>query len=297
MNNKKSVVFVDAYNLIYRAFYANQANLTNSEGLPTNALITVAKMLLKLRKNFPDIAHGVAVFDGGGNFRKELDENYKLNRKPMPDNLKLQMPFMKELFECLGWSVYQANNVEADDVIGTLALRASKSEKGYHTYIISGDKDFRQLASHNLVIVDTMNDIEYTPDMVKEKMGVFPSQVVDFLAMVGDSTDNVQGITGVADKTAAKFLNLYGSIDGIIENKDKLTGKVGENIKLAIESGQLQKSKVLVTLKTDVEIVVTKELVMYSPVDQVRWRNFCEKMDFKSFLKPNEQNKSKSPSI
>lgn len=281
-NSKKDVVFVDAYNLIYRAFHGNQSNLTNGDGLPTNAIYTIVKMLQKLPKQFNDIAYCVAVFDGGGNFRTEIDEEYKANRKPMPEELKQQMPYIREAFEILGWPVYQAENVEADDVIGTLAKRAAKA--GYNTYVVSGDKDFRAIVSDNLHILDTMYDICYDPQTVKEKMGVGPENVTAYLALLGDASDNVIGVDKVGKTTAAKLLNEYGDLNGIRANQDKIKGKVGENIRAAFASGQIDKNIELITLKTELEIHITSKDVRMKQLDVQRWVQFCEKMNFRGFL-------------
>lgn len=281
-NSNKDVVFVDAYNLIYRAFHGNQSNLTNANGLPTNAIFTTVKMLQKIPKNFNNLAYCVAVFDGGKNFREELDENYKANRKPMPEELRAQMPYIKLAFDILGWPTIQAENVEADDVIGTLANRAAKA--GFNTYIISGDKDFRQIVKDNLFVWDTMQDIVYDPETVKEKMGVEPKNVVPFLAMLGDTSDNVIGIDKVGKGTAAKLLNEYGSLEGIIENKDSIKGKVGENLREAISNGQLQKNIELITLKLDLDINYTSKQLRLKEVDGKRFYDFCMEMNFKSLI-------------
>lgn len=281
-NTKQSVVFLDAYNLIYRAFHGNQSNLTNANGLPTNAIFTTVKMLQKIPKNFNNLAYCVAVFDGGKNFREELDENYKANRKPMPEELRVQMPYIKLAFDILGWPTIQAENVEADDVIGTLANRAAKA--GFNTYIISGDKDFRQIVKDNLFVWDTMQDIVYDPETIKEKMGVEPKNVVPFLAMLGDTADNVIGIDKVGKGTAAKLLNEYGSLEGIIENKDSIKGKVGENLREAISNGQLQKNIELITLKLDLDINYTSKQLRLKEVDGQRFYDFCMEMNFKSLI-------------
>ena len=280
-NNQKDVVFVDAYNLIYRAFHGNQSNLTNSEGIPTNAIFTTIKMLQKLPKQFNDIAYCLAVFDGGDNFRMELDPNYKANRKPMPEELKVQMPYIREAFEILGWPIMQAENVEADDVIGTLAKRSA--QKGFNTYVVSGDKDFRQIVTENLHVLDTMSDICYDPAMVKEKMGVGPENVVEFLALLGDSSDNVMGVDKVGKGTAAKLLNEYGDMDSIRKNQDELKGKSGENMRAAFASGQIDKNIELITLK-EVDIKITAKDVKMKELDVDRWNEFCKKFNFKSLV-------------
>jgi DNA polymerase-1 len=279
--NQRDVVFIDAYNLIYRAYHGNPAKLTNKEGLPTSAIYTTVKMLQNLPKNFNDIAYCVAVFDGGGNFRTDIDAEYKANRKPMPEDLVPQMPHIKEAFEILGWPIFQAQGVEADDVIGTLAKRAAKA--GFNTYIVSGDKDFRAIVSENLHVLDTMQDICYDPHKVKEKMGVEPENVTSYLALLGDGTDNIIGVDGVGAKTAAKLLNEYGNLEGIRINQDKVKGKVGENLRAAFASGLIDKNMQLATLKTDLNVHITVKDVKMKQVNTPRWVQFCEKMNFQSF--------------
>ena len=289
LENGQDVLLVDAYNLIYRAYHGNQNKLTNDQGIPTNAILTVSRMLLKLPKNFSNLTFAVAVFDGGGgtNFRKELDEDYKANRKDMPDDLKIQMPYIRRAFELLGWPIIQAPNVEADDVLGTMAVRAAK--KGYNTYIISGDKDFRQIVSDNLHVIDTMHDICYDRETVKEKMGVYPENVPAWLALVGDDSDNVKGVDKVGKGTAPKLLEQYGSLQGIIDNQNEIKGKVGENLRTAIANGQLQKSLDLVTLKTDVEVEFTRNTITHKGINVEAWNLFCDSLNMKS-LKVADKN-------
>lgn len=280
---QKDVVFVDIYNMIYRAYHGNQTKLTSPSGLPTGAIYTTLKMLQKIPQQY-NIEYALAVFDGGkDNFRKELDSEYKANRKPMPDDLIVQMPYIKRAMELLGWPMMQAQEVEADDVIGTMALRAAA--KGFNVYIISSDKDFRQLVSSNISIVDTMQDVCYDRATVIEKMGVTPENVTAYLALLGDESDNVKGVEGIGKGTAAKLLNQYGSLNELIKNKDQVKNKVGDNLRLAIENGQLQKSLDLVTLKTDLDIKITSKDVKIKPVAQQGWLDFCTEMNFKSFLK------------
>lgn len=279
---EKEVVFIDAYNLIYRAYHGNQTNLTNSEGLPTNAIYTVSKMLQKLPSNFKNLVHGLAVFDGGANFREEISADYKANRKPMPDDLRVQLPYIKEVFDILGWSSFQAENVEADDVIGSLALRSSKSN--FKTYIISGDKDFRQLVTDNLVVWDTMQNIIYDRAKVYEKMGIYPENVVSYLSLLGDSSDNVKGVDKVGKGTAAKLLNQYGDMLGIKDNLSNISGKVGENLTAAFNDGTIDKNISLISLKLDLDLKITAKDVRKSPVDNQRWEEFCLKMNFNSLL-------------
>lgn len=278
--NGKDVVLIDAYNLFYRAYYGNQSKLTTSTGIPTNAIYTVSKMLLNLPKKFSNLVYAAAVFDGGDNFRKELDAEYKANRSEMPDDLKQQVPYIKRAFELLGWPILQAVGVEADDVVSTLAIRSSK--KGFNTYVVSGDKDFRQIINDNLNIIDTMYDICYDREKTFEKMGVYPENVAAYLALLGDSSDNIKGIDKLGKKTAAKLLNEYGSIEGIIQNKDNIKGVVGENLREAIANGQLEKSYTLTLVKTDVPVEISKDSISKKSVNIDEWNKFCDDLEMSS---------------
>jgi DNA polymerase-1 len=287
---QKTFLLIDAYNLIYRAFHGNQNKLTSPSGMPTNAIYTVSTMLLKIIKQHGKSTYMLAVFDGGGdNFRKEIDENYKANRKEMPEDLKVQFPYIKQIFKILGFPIYQAHDVEADDVIASLAVRASAVN--ILVNIISGDKDFRAIVGDNINVLDTMHDVIYNRQTVFDKMGVYPENVRDYLALIGDSSDNVPGIDKVGPGTAAKLLTTYGSIQGIIDNQDKLKGKVGENIKTAIADGSLEKYVKLVTMVTDCQVKLKVKDITKNPVDQVAWEEFCTELGMLSFIK----NKSPKP--
>lgn len=282
LEDGKDVVLVDAYNLIYRAYYGNQNKLVNSQGIPTNAILTVSRMLLKLPKNFSNLTFQAAVFDGGGNFRKELDPEYKANRKEMPEDLKIQMPYIKRAFELLGWPIIQAEQVEADDILGTMAVRSAKA--GYNTYIISGDKDFRQIVDDNINVIDTMYDICYDRNKVHETMCVYPENVTAYLSLVGDTSDNVLGVDKVGPATAAKWLLQYGDLQGIINHKDEIKGKAGDNLRSAINDGQLLKSFELVKLKLDVDVNFTRKTITPKPINTEEWNAFCEDLNMKTLV-------------
>jgi len=286
--SEQDVVFIDAYNLIYRAFYGNMSNLKNDDGVPTNAIFTFIKMIEKLPASFTNFKYSLVVFDGGSNFRKDLDENYKAQRKEMPEDLKVQMPYIREALDILGWKVLETRDidVEADDAIGTLAKRAVKV--GYKTYIVSGDKDFRQLINENLNIIDTMRDICYDREVLMEKMEITPENVIGYLALLGDSADNIEGVEKVGEKTAVKLLNEYGDIEGIRDNQDKIKGVVGENIRKAFESGKIDKNLMMVKIKDDVELNLKKKDITKVERDEERWIDFCKRMNFKSFLNQSQ---------
>ena len=190
------------------------------------------------------------------------------------------MPYLKRAFELLGWPIIQAVDVEADDVVGTMALRSA--QKGFNTYIISSDKDFRQIVSDNLHVIDTMHDICYDSETVKEKMGVYPENVAAWLALVGDDSDNVKGVDKVGKGTAPKLLEQYGNLQGIIDHKDEIKGKVGENIREAVANGQLLKSLELVKLKLDVDVEFTRKTITPREINIPEWNVFCEELDMKS---------------
>lgn len=277
--NGKDVVFIDAYNLIYRAFHGTPGNFKALDGTPTNAIFTVARMLNNLPERFNNITFALAVFDGAGgsDIRKELDPNYKATRKEMPEELKQQMPYIKKTFELLGWPILQAVDGEADDVIGTLAKRSAA--KGFNTYIVSSDKDFFSIVTENLNVLNTMADICYTPDKVREKLGVGPENVTGWLALVGDGVDNVKGVDKIGKGSAPKFLNKYGNLQGLIDNKDAIKGKMGENLRAAIADGSLMTSLALVTLNTDLPIELKVKDVRMKEVDVTAWNDFCYDMN------------------
>lgn len=285
---KGDVVLIDGYNLMYRAFHGTKNTFKTSYGLPTSAIYTTMNMLKKIPAQF-DIQYGLVVFDGkGSTFRDELDSEYKANRSPMPEDLKLQIEPLKEGIGVLGWPLITADGVEADDIIGTLAVRAAS--KGFNVYIVSGDKDFRALVDDRIKIVDTMYNVIYDREQVFEKMGVYPENVTGYLAMLGDSSDNVGGIDKVGKKTAAKLLNEFGSIDGVIKNVDSIKGIVGQNLKIAIENGALEKALSLIKLKTNVEVPITTKSVSLKDIEEEKFVEFCKKYEFASWLNKTKKN-------
>ena len=245
----KTLLLVDGSSYLYRAFYA-LTHLTAPDGMPTNAIYGVLKMLNKLRDETPH-DYCACVFDAKGkNFRHELFADYKATRPPMPDDLRPQADKLPELVELMGWKVLKVNNVEADDVIGTLAVQAAA--QGMNVIISTGDKDMAQLVNHQITLVNTMKNETLNPDSVVEKFGVKPEQIRDFLALMGDKVDNVPGVEKCGEKTAAKWLAEFGSLDEIMRRADEFKGKIGENLRDALP--QLPLSYELVTIKTDVDL-------------------------------------------
>jgi len=243
------LVLIDGSSYLYRAFHALPP-LTNSEGEPTGALHGVLTMIQKLiREEQPQ--HVAVVFDAPGKtFRDELYAEYKAHRPPMPDELRSQVQPILDAVEAMGLPLLCVPGVEADDVIGTLCKEAAKA--GLSVLVSTGDKDLSQLVDDKVTLINTMNDSRLDRDGVKAKFDVFPEQIVDYLALVGDTSDNIPGVPKVGDKTAAKWLNLYRSTDGIIENAEAIKGKVGDSLRDNIP--QLRLSQQLATIRIDLEL-------------------------------------------
>jgi len=243
------LVLIDGSSYLFRAFHA-LPSLTNSAGEPTGALHGVLNMINKLIRD-EEPAHVAVVFDASGKtFRNELYDEYKANRPPMPDELRSQIEPILNAVRAMGLPLLRVPGVEADDVIGTLCRQAEA--KGMSTLVSTGDKDLAQLVSDKVTLVNTMSDTLLDRDGVKAKFDVYPEQIVDYLALVGDTSDNIPGVPKVGAKTAAKWLNEYGSADEIIANADKIKGKVGESLRDSIE--QLKLSRELTVIRTDVEL-------------------------------------------
>jgi len=248
--SKPTLFLIDGTNYIYRAFYAIRG-LSNSRGFPTNAIYGFTNMLMKLCNDWePDYI--AVVFDARGpTFRHEAYDQYKANRKAMPDELRPQIPHIKDIVRGFSIKVIEEQGVEADDVIGTLAKRCEQA--GMKVVIASGDKDLMQLVSENVLMVDTMKDISYDVEGVRKRFGVEPDRVIDILGLAGDTSDNVPGVPGVGEKTALKLVKEFGSLEGVLENAGKIKGR-GLSEKLKEFADQARMSRDLVTIRTDVPI-------------------------------------------
>ena len=245
------LVLIDGSSYLYRAFHA-LPSLTNSQGEPTGALHGVLTMILKLLRD-EQPAHIAVVFDAPGKtFRDELFAEYKATRPPMPDELRAQVQPILDAVEAMGLPLLQVGGVEADDVIGTLCADAEKA--GLNVLVSTGDKDLAQLVSDRVTLVNTMDDSRLDREAVKAKFDVYPEQFIDYLALVGDSSDNIPGVPKVGPKTAAKWLNLYDSADGIVEHGDEIKGKVGESLRENV--AQMELSRDLATIRTDLDLDV-----------------------------------------
>ncbi|MFA7506147.1 MAG: 5'-3' exonuclease H3TH domain-containing protein, partial [Burkholderiaceae bacterium] len=255
---EKTLLLVDGSSFLYRAFHA-LPDMRNRDGEPTGAIYGMVAMLRRLRADAKlnrGATHGAVVFDPPGKtFRDDIYPEYKANRAAMPDDLRRQIPVIHELVRALGWPLVMLPGMEADDVIGTLAAQASA--RGARTLVSTGDKDLAQLVDERVTLFNTMprdvGAIEWLdPAAVEAKFGVPPERIVDWLSLVGDTVDNVPGVDKVGPKTAVKWLAKYGSLDEIIAHADEIPGKVGENLRAALD--WLPVARELVTVKLDCEL-------------------------------------------
>ena len=275
----KPLVLVDGSSYLYRAFHALPP-LTNAQGEPTGAMYGVANMLRRLMKDY-DPEHMAVVFDAKGKtFRDDMFPDYKAHRPPMPDDLKAQVEPLHEIVRALGLPLLMIEGVEADDVIGTLARQAT--EQGIPVVISTGDKDMAQLVNEHVTLVNTMTNSTSDVAGVKEKFGVPPERIVDYLALIGDKVDNVPGVPKCGPKTAVKWLEEYGSLEAIMKNADAVKGKVGEYLRESLD--HLPLSRELVTIKCDVDLDETPESLNLRAPDTERLRELFTRYEFKTWL-------------
>ena len=281
MNKKtaRPLLLVDGSSYLYRAFHALPP-LSNSRGEPTGAVYGVINMLRSLIADYqPELM--AVVFDARGKtFRDDLFEEYKANRPPMPDDLATQIEPLHELVRALGLPMLQVQGVEADDVIGTLARQAG--ERGIPVIISTGDKDMAQLVDEQVTLVNTMSNTTLDSAGVEAKFGVPPARIIDLLALMGDSSDNIPGIPKVGPKTAAKWLGQYGSLDEVIASAGDIKGKVGESLRENLET--LALSRELATIRTDVELEVTPEALQPGQPDRAALRELYQRLEFSRWL-------------
>ena len=287
----KKVFLIDGSSYLYRAFHA-MPPLTTSTGLPTGAVKGVTNMLRNLRKENPD-SYYLSIFDAKGkNFRHDIYKDYKANRPPMPEDLREQLSPLKEICNAMGMPVIEIPKVEADDVIATLAVMGS--QQGMPMVISSLDKDLMQLVEDPLVkMMNTMNNQIYDVAGVEEKFGVHPTQIVDYLAIVGDTSDNIPGVPKVGPKTAVKWLREFKNLQGIIDNADLLTGVVGQNFRDSIQD--LDRNVELVTLKKDVDIKVSLEDLLKAEENQEELNKLFASLEFKTWIKSSRSSGSEIP--
>jgi DNA polymerase-1 len=246
---QNTLLLVDGSSYLYRAFHA-MPDLRNALGEPTGAIYGMINMLRRLRQDYP-ASHIACVFDAKGKtFRDDLYPEYKAQRAPMPDDLRLQIDPIHQAVAAMGWPILMVEGVEADDVLGTLAVQAT--QLGMHTVISTGDKDLAQLVNANVSLINTMTNEKLDEAAVLVKFGVPPNRIIDYLTLIGDTVDNVPGVTKCGPKTAVKWLTEYDSLDGVIANADKIKGVVGDNLRAALD--WLPQGRVLITVKTDCDL-------------------------------------------
>lgn len=280
----KPLILIDGSSYFFRAFHALPP-LKNSKGQPTGAIYGVASMVKRLLKNY-DPTHIAVIFDAKGKtFRDEWYPAYKAHRAPTPDDLSVQFEPLLQVLRAMGLPLLIIPGVEADDVIGTLAIQASQA--GMSVLISTGDKDMAQLVNDKITLINTMSDQILDVEGVKTKFGVFPHQIIDYLTLVGDSSDNVPGVTKCGPKTAASWLEKYESLDKIIEHAGNFSGKIGEHLRACLP--HLPLSKRLITLKTDVPLSLgPDDLIQHAP-DEAQLYALAQEFEFKHWLRDMHQ--------
>ena len=290
MSDTPPLVLVDGSSYLFRAFHALPP-LTNKAGEPTGAMLGVINMLRRLLDTYKPTDMAV-VFDARGKtFRNEMYSEYKANRPPMPDDLRAQIAPLHEMIQAMGLPLISVAGVEADDVIGTLAEKAGKVPR--KVVISTSDKDLAQLVNEHVTLIDTMSNRTYDIDGVVEKFGVPPNRIVDYLALVGDKSDNIPGVVKCGPKTAVKWLGLYDSFEGVMAHADEVKGKIGEYLREALPT--LPLSYELATIKLDVELEESLDDLGIKPADVETLRPMLERFQFRAWLNELEGKTSAAP--
>ncbi len=278
--SNRLLVLVDGSSFLFRAYFALPP-LTNAEGQPTGAILGVGNMLKSLMQRY-DTPYIVVIFDAPGKtFRDDLFEQYKAHRAPTPDDLVLQIKPLHELIKAMGLPLLCEPGVEADDVIGTLAVQAN--DQGFDVVISTGDKDMAQLVNERITLENTMSNTRLDVAGVEQKFGVRPDQMIDYLALMGDSADNIPGVPSVGPKTAAKWLKQYQTVDNLIEHVDEIKGKVGEQLRTHLDD--LRLSRQLTTIVCDVPIKQGLEDLKRTDADLPQMRELLTMLQFTAWLK------------
>ncbi len=284
MSERRRLVLVDGFSFLYRAFHALPP-LTTAKGQPTGAIFGFLNMLRQIqRTRKPDLI-AVVMDAPGRTFRDELYAEYKATREAMPDDLRSQVEPLKQMIRALGLPLLCETGVEADDVIGTLALQAAAA--GLDTLIATSDKDMAQLVSEHIHLFDGISNRELDPAGVVAKFGVPPERIIDYLALVGDTSDNIPGVRSVGPKTAAKWLGIYGSLDGIVARADEIKGKVGEKLRESL--GQIPLSRQLATIHVEVPLKLKPDELVRSPPDVATLTRLAAELEIRSLLRVAEE--------
>ena len=286
MSENNKVYLIDGSSFMYKAYFALAVTgnfMKNSKGLCTNAIYTFINMMTSILKANPKKI--LVAFDAGKKtFRHEMCETYKDGRRPMDDEMRMQIPYIKKYLDLIGVARYEKELYEADDIIGTIAKEAE--EKGYKVNIYSSDKDLLQLITDNVTVYKSkkgINDLdEYTKEHFISEYGFDPIKMIDLKALMGDPSDNLPGIKGIGEKTATKLIIEYGSIEGIIDNKDILKGKMGDLIREHYQDAIMTKKMVTINKESPIEITVD-DINRLDESDELY--DFYKDLEFNSFLK------------
>ena len=279
MRDKFPLVLIDGSSYLFRAYHA-LPKLMSTKGANTGAIKGVVSMVRKLMADYPQ-SHIAVVFDAKGkSFRNDLYPAYKENRAAMPDDLREQVLPIQDIIRKMGLPLLIVDNVEADDVIGTLAATATKEQR--HAVISTGDKDMAQLVNEHITLVNTMTDLVLDVDGVVEKFGVRPNQIIDYLALVGDTSDNIPGVPKCGPKTAVKWLQQFENIEGIIAHADEIKGKVGESLRESLDT--LRLAYQLATIKLDVALAEKPEDLVLGDPDTDALRLLFTEYEFRQWV-------------
>ncbi|NML62500.1 DNA polymerase I [Massilia sp. RP-1-19] len=281
---QNTLLLVDGSSYLYRAFHA-LPDLRSPEGHPTGAMHGMVNMLRRLRQDYP-AAYIACVFDAKGKtFRDDMYPEYKATRASMPDDLRLQIEPIHEAVKHMGWPILMVEGVEADDVIGTLSVQASAL--GMNTIVSTGDKDLAQLVNDKVMLINTMTNEKLDEAGVLAKFGVPPNRIIDYLTLIGDTVDNIPGVSKCGPKTALKWLTQHGSLQGVIDNHHTVSGAVGENLRSALE--WLPQGRTLITVKTDCDLsghmVSISETLVGKDENKEGLRDFFQRYGFKTLLR------------
>ncbi len=277
---QKRLILIDGSSFLFRAYHAIPP-LTNPLGEPTNAIYGVSNMLRKLIADYQS-EYITVVFDAPGKtFRNDLYDQYKAHRPPMPDDLRVQIEPLHHLIRAMGLPLIMEPDVEADDVLGALAQHAA--QQGFSVIISTGDKDMAQLVTDHITLENTMSNSRMDIQGVIDKFGVKPEQIIDYLALMGDSSDNIPGVPKVGPKTAAKWLEQYQTLENLVANADKITGKIGENLRASLD--QLPLAKQLTTIKCDLNLPYGMDDLKRRPINTIELKSLLAELGFLSWLK------------
>jgi DNA polymerase I len=283
------LILVDGSSFLYRAYHAVPP-LNNAKGEPTNAIYGVSNMLRKLLNDYEPSVMAVVFDSASKTFRHELSKDYKANRTSMPDDLQCQIKPLHALIRAMGIPLISAAAVEADDVLGVLAKYGER--EGYEVIIATGDKDMAQLVNAKITLEDTMSKTKLTPDGVFEKFGVRPDQIADYLALVGDSSDNIAGVPKVGAKTAAKWLAEYQTLDNLVAHASEITGKVGENLRDNLK--QLELAKKLTVIRCDLDLPYNMADLTRRPIHDEQLKELLAEFGFSSWLSALTKNSAQT---